>query len=246
MTKTINNTCALCKNKGPLRNSHIIPEFMYRPIYGVKHRLYLRKSGSIVKTKPLQKGIREKLLCKSCESQLSVYEKYVCEVLFCGTEIYIKKFNDRIILSGLDYAKVRLFFLSLIWRMSVASEHKIWENVNLGQHEEIIRDMIFTENPGTQWKYSFLSIIPLFNGTILEDWILEPDWVRTKLGRFYRLLVGGCIYLFHVSKQRLGNGAGEWLIRPDGTWAMSMKNANNIPFLRGEAEKISRAIKNEA
>lgn len=244
--KMMSNICALCKNEGNILNSHIIPEFMYKPIYDDKHRLFLRKNGFIVKTKPNQKGIREKLLCKNCEAQLSVYEKYVREILFSGIEINIKKFSNRIILSGLDYAKVRLFFLSLIWRMSVASKHDMWRNVDLGPHQEIIRDMILSEKPGTQWDYSFLSIIPLFNGTIVDDWILEPDWVRTKSGRFYNLIVGGCIYLFHVSKQHLEKEAGRWLIHPDGTWAISMKNADKIQFLRYEAEKIFRAEKYEA
>ena len=120
--KKINNTCALCKNKGNLQNSHIIPEFMYKPIYDDKHHLILRKSGFKVKTRPLQKGIREKLLCQNCEVQISVYEKYVRKILYDGTAITIQQFEDRIILSGLDYVKVRLFFLSLIWRMSVASK----------------------------------------------------------------------------------------------------------------------------
>jgi len=244
--KILNNICALCKSKGNILDSHIIPEFMYKPIYDDKHRLLLRKNGFIVKTEPLQKGIREKLLCKKCEGQLSVYEKYVREILFGGTVINIQKFSDRIILYGLDYAKVRLFFLSLIWRMSVASKHDIWRNVNLGPHQEIIRDMILSENPGSQWEYSFLSIIPLFNGTIVDDWILEPDWVRTQFGRLYSFIVGGCIYLFHISKQNIEKDAGQWLIHPDGTWAISLKNAEKIKFLRYEAEKIYRAVKNEA
>ncbi len=244
--KTANKNCALCKNMGPLHNSHIIPEFMYKPIYNGKHHLILRKSGFKVKTRPLQKGIREKLLCDNCEGQLSVYEKYVREILHGGTEITIQQFNDRIIISGLDYAKVRLFFLSLIWRMSVASKHEIWRNVDLGPHQEIIRDMIFSENPGSQWEYSFLSIIPLFNGTIFDDWILEPAWVRTKFGRLYNFIVGGCIYLFHVSKQHIEKEAGQWLIHPNGTWAISLKDAEKIKFLRYEAKKIYRASKHGA
>lgn len=241
--KTPNNICALCKNEGNILNSHIIPEFMYKPIYDDKHRLLLRKNGFTIKSKPIQKGIREKLLCEKCEGQLSVYEKYIREILYGGTAITIQQFNDRITISELDYAKVRLFYLSLIWRMSVASNHEMWKKVDLGPHQEIIRCMIFSENPGSQRKYGFVSIIPLFNGKIVDDLILQPDWVRSHSGRIYNFVAGGCIYLFHVSNQNIEKEAEQWLINPDGTWVISMKDARKIHFLRYEAEKIYNAVK---
>ena len=147
--------CRLCKEDHNLKNSHIIPEFFYKPIYDSKHHLHLRKSGKLIKGQPLQKGIREKLLCEGCEQQLSRNEKYVREVLFGGTEVGTRRIQNRLELSNLDYTKVRLFFLSLIWRMSVASEHAMWKNVDLGPHEEPIRQMVHSENPGEPWKYGF-------------------------------------------------------------------------------------------
>ena len=244
--KTIKNECALCKRKRVLRNSHIIPEFMYKPIYDEKHRLILRKNGHKANTKPLKKGIRERLLCEKCEGQISVYEKYVREILFGGTAISITPFNGRISISGLDYTKVRLFFISLIWRMSVASNHEMWKNVDLGPHQEIVRNMILFENPGSQREYGFLSIIPLFDGKIVDDWILQPDWVRTHNGRIYNFVVGGCIYLFHVSKQFIEKEAVQWLINPNGTWAISIKDAGKIKFLLLEVQKVYNAIRTEA
>jgi len=32
--------CKLCNNEVPLRNSHIIPEFLYASLYDDKHRFY--------------------------------------------------------------------------------------------------------------------------------------------------------------------------------------------------------------
>ncbi len=238
--------CRLCKEDHNLKNSHIIPEFFYKPIYDSKHRLLARKSGKLVQGRPLQKGIREKLLCEGCEQQLGRNEKYVREVLFGGTEISIQKFQNRLVLSNLDYTKVRLFFLSLIWRISVASEHALWKNVDLGPHEEQIRQMVHDEKAGEPWEYGFLCILPFFNGTFVEDWILEPDWVRSDWGRFYRLVVGGCVYLFHISNQRLPEQVSELLIRKDGSWVISFKDARKMSFIRGEAERVFEAMRSEA
>jgi hypothetical protein len=32
--------CALCRQERPLRKSHVIPEFMFGPLYDEKHRFY--------------------------------------------------------------------------------------------------------------------------------------------------------------------------------------------------------------
>jgi hypothetical protein len=238
--------CRLCKDDHNLKNSHVIPEFFYKPIYDSKHHLLMRKAGKLVQTRPLQKGIREKLLCEGCEQQLGRNEKYVREVLFGGTEISMQRFPNKLVLSHLDYAKVRLFFLSLIWRMSVASEHAMWKNINLGPHEEPIRLMVHNENAGEPWEYGFLCILPFFDGKFVEDWILEPDWVRNDRGRLYRLIVGGCVYLFHISKHRLAKHVSERLIQKDGSWVISFKDARKMPFIRREAERVFDAMRSEA
>ena len=235
-------TVAFVAQTGELRNSHIIPEFLYKPIYDVKHQLHLRRSGRLVRGKPLQKGIREKLLCDHCEGQLSRNEKYWKEVWFGGMEVLAQKRQHQWHISNLDYTRVRIFFLSLIWRMSVASQDSMWKNVNLGPHEEPIRRMVHEDNPGEPWQYGFLCIVPLFYGKPIVDWLLEPDWVRSEWGRMYRLWVGGCIYLFHISNQRITKPMSDLLIRKDGSLTIYFKDALEIPFIREEAFRISNEI----
>ena len=232
--------CRLCREDQNLKKSHIIPEFFYKQIYDSKHRLHLRKSGKLVRGRPLQKGITENLLCEGCEQQLSRNEKYVCDVLFGGTQIGIQRFQNKRVYSNLDYTKVRLFFLSLIWRMSVASKHAMWKKVNLGPHEELVRQMVHSKNPGEPWEYGFLCIVPLFNGQPMEDWLLDPDWVRSEWGRMYRLVVGGCLYLFHISNQRLPEQWNKGLIGKDGSWVIPFKDAREIPFILEEAKQYSK------
>ncbi len=54
-------TCALCLER-PLRDSHVIPEFLYKSIYDEKHRFYALAVGEYPGYE--QKGIRESLLCE--------------------------------------------------------------------------------------------------------------------------------------------------------------------------------------
>jgi len=67
--------CKLCQSSTDLMSSHIIPEFVYRPSYDNIHRAIHLKANP-QKRNYLQKGLREQLLCKSCEQRFSRYESY--------------------------------------------------------------------------------------------------------------------------------------------------------------------------
>lgn len=237
--------CKLCGLEKPLQLSHIIPEFFYKPIYDEKHRIFPRMGGRLPKAPPLQKGIRERLLCRECEQKLSPYEKYNRRVLFGGTEIAVQQQGNTLLLSGLLYEKIRIFYLSILWRMSLAKGHRMWRNVQLGPHEEKIRGMIFRENPGEPHEYGFYCIVPLFDGTMVADWILEPDLVRNKNGRFYRVVMGGFLFLFHVSKVRLDRHLESRFVDKAGRWTITVVDARKIPFIQGEALRVYKALKRE-
>jgi len=58
--------CPLCQKEKPLVQSHVIPEFLYRPLYDEKHRAIEAKlvpKGFNY----LQKAYREPLPCSECE-----------------------------------------------------------------------------------------------------------------------------------------------------------------------------------
>lgn len=68
--------CHLCQKDSDLKNSHIIPEFVYNLLYDKKHRFHVLTTADNPPRPQEQKGIREHLLCVDCENQLSVYEKH--------------------------------------------------------------------------------------------------------------------------------------------------------------------------
>jgi hypothetical protein len=158
---------------------------------------------------PLQKGLREPLLCWDCEQKLSPYEKYNREILYSGVEITGLRKRNRMEFTGLNYKRVRVFYLSVLWRMSIAG-HRFWKEVDLGRHEDKIREMVLGEFPGEPYDYGVYCIAPLFDGQLLADFILEPDFKRDHRGRFYRVVLGGFLFMFYVSAVRL-QGKGEQL-----------------------------------
>ena len=85
--------CKLCLKERNLCNSHIIPEFMYKPLYDTLHRYHMISFESDEKNKYLRKGIREPLLCFDCEQHISKLETYSRNV-FTG-DINVTKYKDR-------------------------------------------------------------------------------------------------------------------------------------------------------
>ena len=111
--------CKLCNEVKELQNSHIFPEFLYKPLYDEKHRFHMLAAQGAFDTVE-QKGLREKLLCLQCERRMNKYETYVSRV-FNGTEpIKVETHGRLTYLSELKYDLFKLFGMSILWRAGVS------------------------------------------------------------------------------------------------------------------------------
>jgi hypothetical protein len=161
------NVFSLCNKAGELRNSHILPEFLYKKLYDEKHRTLIISKE---KNKVIQKGIRERLLCRDCETQFSRYEKYAKEVILRIPSFSRDKSGKILYAENINYSLFKLFQLSILWRASIAKS-PMFSQVSLGPHEDIIREMLQTENPGTRYDYGCAMSIVLYPKMI--DGIIE-------------------------------------------------------------------------
>lgn len=73
-------TCAFCGNPAELKESHIIPGFVYDWLKETSGTGYLRFSQTPNKRE--QDGLKIPLLCQDCEETFAVWEKYVSENIF--------------------------------------------------------------------------------------------------------------------------------------------------------------------
>lgn len=222
--------CKLCKAHGNLRNSHILPEFLYKPMYDEKHCFMVINPNPARAIRKFQIGLRERLLCGGCEGRLAIYEKYVKEFIYDGKNVTGEWQGQGIVLHGLDYKTVRLYYLSLLWRMSVSS-HQMFRDVSLGPHEDRLRTMILATDPGEPEEYGFFCIIPLIDGIIFDDWILEPGWIRVNGHRYYRIVIGGLLYLFTTNPTAIRHDVHGALLQKNGDWSILAREARTIPFL---------------
>jgi len=150
--------CLLCEKERVLRNSHIIPESSYSPLYDDKHRMVTLFPSDPERTGFLQKGIRQPLLCEECEQLLNErYEKPFQAYWWRGRALDSIASDGVTILHGIDYRAFKLFHLSVLLRAS-ACTHENFSYVQLPDRQrERIRRMVLEGSPGPAWKYPIIA-----------------------------------------------------------------------------------------
>lgn len=230
--------CALCKCDRELRDSHVIPEFIYTPLYDDKHRFHVLSSGE----RPHgygQKGIRERLLCDDCEEQFSKHEKYVSEVLTGRIRVNSKREGKLVHISGLDYRHFKLFALSVLWRAAVSSRRSSLDPIqNLYAHNY--------DDPGPSERYGvFIAPLVRENREDQKDLIVQPTRSRFEGHLCYRFVFGGLIWVFVVSNHaapKLFRGA---FLNEKGEMLMLVTDVSEVRFLMNAFRDIGASQRKE-
>jgi len=233
-------TCKLCLYDRDLRHSHIVPEFNYRPMYDDKHRFMIVTADSTEPIRRQQKGMREYLLCDSCEQLLNRHENYVSRFLFGGVGFTGTTADGKHFIEGIDYRLFRLYHLSVLWRMSVSSL-KIFRHVDLGPHAETLRQMILNDDPGDPDLYGFICVAARIDGKLFNDWMVEPSRVKVNGYTIYRVVICGLLYLFFVDGRPVPDPYREGFIKRDGRWMIIEGDVRAIPFLNDWFMAVSEA-----
>ncbi|MDA3798402.1 MAG: hypothetical protein PF692_04900 [Kiritimatiellae bacterium] len=221
--------CRLCKSDGKLCYSHIIPEFLFKPIYNEKHQITIVDDSKEVYS-TIQKGVREHLLCKKCEGLFEKWEKYFLELWF--EELNITVMNEKLLKSeNIDYDKFKLFHLSILWRAGISSLPSFSE-VKLGVHEEKLRKMLLAQSPGSSKHYQMFGYILVWpDNTVLKELIDMPSRVKLYDHWGYQFIFGGAAWHYVVSSHTCEDHV-PYALNEDGTVCM----------LRGPIEKYPTIV----
>ena len=203
-------------------NSHIIPEFVYKPLYPAKPQHQRFRSARIgeMKLEWKQNGFKEPMLCWDCEQFLSKhYEDYANRNFFSkqlpSPTLHGK--TKRIEVKGLEYKQMKLFMLSILWRAGVAN-HEFFKHVQLGPHETTLRHMLLNENPGGVDDYGFVTCTIKFNGSDFKDFFVEPTLSRLAEVRSYRFVFSGLQVDFLVASHKMNSPIRRCFLQPSGEW----------------------------
>ena len=193
--------CALCGLTENLRDSHILPEFFFKSMYDHKHRMASISSNPNIPIRTHQKGHREKLLCDACEQKLSLLESTAKNQIFDRIWNHqAKNSRDELMLVQLSYPQVRLFFISILWRMGVSSL-SLYSKVKLGVHEEILRQMLLSDNPGLPDQYGCIVMFVFQESSTKPHYLVRASPSKVEGQTLYRLMCAGMVLSFFVCSQ---------------------------------------------
>ena len=196
-------SCKLCLLPRKLIRSHVIPEFVYKRTYDSRHQaIHINRASG--QGKPLQKGLREPLLCGDCEQLLSGWEHYFAESWVHGDGPRGAITTDHVVVANLDVTKFRLFHLSILWRAGVSSLGP-FAQVQLGTHEEPLRQALLAKSvpPPEMYQLFAFALVAPATRRILDDVIISPVRRRVDGRTCYVFMFAGCVWNYMVSNRPL-------------------------------------------
>ena len=151
----------------------------------------------------MRKGFREPLLCyKKCEPLSQVYDDYAIRV-WQGTEqkAQYESTPDGLLVKNLDYSKMKLFFILTLWRAGISNLPDFAE-IQLGPHEQRMRQMILEGNPGHQYEYPCILLSSRKDPqvrNIMQHFMAILGKVKAEGHTVYRFFIGSFFWLLFSS-----------------------------------------------
>lgn len=237
-------TCALCLNDKKLVESHIFPEFLYKPLYDSEHKYLVVSSSPTIPIRKRPKGIYERLLCAECDNIIiGTYEDYVAKVLFGdgSKEIEIETKRIGFFVNDLDYNKFKLFQLSLLWRASITDRLEL-PRINLGPHADSIRKMLYEGSPGKLYEYGCAMFFLPNQPEEMVGFIYSPEPVPSKVQghRWYRAIFAGLFWTWIVSSHMNTYHSPEIFISEEGVLPVINSGIKGWRFIQRLASDLTK------
>lgn len=203
-----NAKCKLCDKSAKLiKKSHIIPNFMYKNMFDDNNRILLANLKNTSKPPQYrQSGLHEKyILCSKCEESLSKLERYTAHFLFGNNTKTPALFEKRlssdgiksIMIKKIDYSKLKLCLLSIVWRAHISSD-KFFKEINIGENENVIKKMLLENDCREEevFKISIIGIQGIDNAPLRLS--LNPTVKKMGDGYLAMFFINGFFYFINL------------------------------------------------
>ena len=169
-----------------------------------------------------------------------MYENYWRQVFFGSDRVLVGRVGNTFV--GLDYAKLKLLQLSILWRAGI-SDQRFFRDVELGLHQEKLRQMILEGRAGRAWEYACLLCAITHENKVVDGAIIHPRRIRVEGHTCYQMVAGGLIWCFFVSNHAPAPTIMEWVLKENGTIKMPRDEFDNLSFIQRIAWNLGTAGK---
>lgn len=156
-----NGTCRMCGRVDKLVKAHIIPDALYDPLFAesVYARMETNEAGKFGSRASTGVYDRE-IVCLPCERRFSPWDRYAVQFFrdrdwstlapVPGMPISFLETSD------FNYALLKLFVMSLLWRAAVSTQNLFSKVVLVSSQETELRGLLLRSDPGTPDQFSVL------------------------------------------------------------------------------------------
>lgn len=177
--------------------------------------------------KPSSGEYESGILCQECDNSiLGSYETYGHNVIYGGTFKQGKKpichntvEADLTILNcrNIDYSKLKLFYLSLLWRASISSR-PMFKAVDLGtKYTDRIRQMLHTQDPGKDTEFVIVAFTWVKDKSASKDMLLSPRLFKIGYKYMYVLPISGFFYFIYITPDSCHEKLFDYRLKEDGS-----------------------------
>jgi hypothetical protein len=216
--------CKLCGKEKKLVRAHVIPKSLWKPLFHDEQTPQTNSATPIFNEKKPSVGVYDTgILCAQCESIFSPWDDYAQKLLLSKPteEQYIIKNGQKIayVEIVIDYAKLKLFFISLLWKAAV-SNHYFFSRVNIGSFEPQLRRMILKGDPGE--PDTFAVLIAKYEERV-GPIVLNPQAEKWGEINYYRFYVAGYMVYIKVDRRPTPNVMGGLVLNPEKPLIVSLR-----------------------
>jgi hypothetical protein len=185
-------------------------------------------TNSETQQKRPQDGPKEYLLCKECEQRFGRFERYYKHKTESSGIFDMIDISNFFAINDFDYKKIKLFFLSILWRMSVTSIEGF--HIELGTTEkEKIRIALLNDCPMDPYMFAVLPIIPVFQNQPFVSLLMNPKVINEPFNKTVIILLNGLLYWISLDSEK--SPFPKEAIINKVLWTFCVTEIRNFPFL---------------
>lgn len=208
--------CKLCGCDKKLVEAHIIPESLY-PFDRDKREPLIKVTNvpNRYKSRSAKGEYDRNLVCLECEQLFSEWDRYAHKLLASEppNQDYIR-YRGKVlsfVVNDVEYDKLKLFFISLLWRAS-ASTLCEFSVVKMGRFERELADMIQAADPGD--AQTFAVTLAKFDDPLATG-ILTPHRQRWSGINYWHFYLGGYVAYVKVDHRCAPEPFRSFMLKPN-------------------------------
>jgi hypothetical protein len=209
---------------------HIIPRSFFKSILK-PHALIISDKFN---PKRSQIGIYDdNLVCEECEKLFPPFDDYAYRLLLSDIPeddlvIYEGK-KIAYLIKNYDYNKLKLFFISLLWRAS-SSKLEYFALVKTKPFDNRLKEMVLKQDPGTEDEFSIA--LRRFKERSYSRAMLNPHNTKFDGINYVMLYLGGYTIYIKVDKRVAPDFIRDISIKPDNPLGILLVDINKTSEFR--------------